>query len=295
MFSGLQDAFANGDIQPLVETAWLADHLDKPGIAVVYVGGPTSKIENFNYKHVPGAVFLDFFAMMGVLAGSTPPDQAKFEALVGGLGIGNDSHVIIYSADSVVGPGTLTASAAFWLFDYFGHKKVSMLNGTVAKWMNEGLPTAGGPTKITPAAYKAAPNASLLATADDVLNNLKNTKTVIVDTRGTDEFKGIYADEKKMGNTRVGHIPGAVDLGFQPSNLNNDGTFKSAKDIQTIYKGKGVTKDKEVITYCQAGVRAAHSYFALKHLLGYPNVKNYVGSWGEWANKLDPAKYPVEK
>jgi thiosulfate/3-mercaptopyruvate sulfurtransferase len=290
LFSGQQDAFANGDIKPLVETGWLADHLDKPGLAIVYVGGPGSKKENWAFKHVPGAVFFDFFAMMGVLGdGSTPPDQAKFEALVGGLGIGNDSHVIIHSGDTLFGSG------AFWLFDYFGHEKLSMMNGTIKKWMSEGRPTAGGPAKITPAVYKATPDSSLFATADDVLNNLKNPKAVIVDTRGTNEYKGIYPDEKRMGNKTVGHIPGAVDLGFYPSNLNNDGTFKSAKEIQAIYEAKGVTKDKEVITYCQAGIRAAHSYFAIKHILGYPNVKNYVGSWGEWGNRLDPAKYPVEK
>ena len=290
LFSGQQDAFANGDIKPLVETGWLADNLNKPGLAIVYVGGPGSKKENWAFKHVPGAVFLDFFAMMGILGdGSTPPDQAKFEALVSGLGIENDSHVIIHSGDTLFGSG------AFWLFDYFGHKKLSMMNGTAKKWMAEGLPTAGGSAEITPATYKANPDSSLLATADDVLKNLKNPKAVIVDTRGTDEFNGIYADENKMGNTRVGHIPGAVDLGFFPSNLNKDGTFKSAGEMKAIYEAKGVTKDKEVITYCQAGIRAGHSYFVLKHIMGYPNVKNYVGSWGEWSTRLDPATYPVEK
>lgn len=290
LFTGYQAAYANGIPAPLIETQALADNLQAPGIVIVYVGGPASKIENFNAKHVPGAVFFDFFALMGLLGdGSAPPDAAKFEALAGGLGIGNDSHVIIHSAD------TLFASAAFWLFDYFGHKKVSMLNGTIAKWMNEGRPTAGGPAKITPAAYKATPDASVFATADDVLAKLKNPKAVIVDTRGTDEYNGVYADENKMGNKAVGHIPGAVDLGFHPSNLNNDGTFKSAKDLKAVYEGKGVTRDKEVITYCQAGVRASHTYFVLKHLLGYQNVRNYVGSWGEWGNRLDPEKYPHDQ
>ena len=296
LFLGHQTVIAGTEPQALVETSWLADNLNKPGLAVVYVGGPTSKIENFNVKHVPGAVFFDFFAMLGILEdGSTPPDKAKFEALMGSLGIGNDNHVIIYSVDSPVGPGTLIASGVFWLFDYFGHEKVSMLNGTVAKWMSEGRPTAAEPTKITPTKYKAAPKTSVLATANDVLKNLKNPKAVIVDTRGTDEYKGVYADENKMGNKQVGHIPGAVDIGFSSANLNSDGTFKSAKDIKSAYDAKGVTKDKEVITYCQAGIRAAHTYFALKHILGYPNVRNYVGSWSEWANKLDTAKYPIEK
>lgn len=286
---GQQFAYANGEIMPLVETEWLAGHLQKPGLAIVYVGGPTSKIENFNVKHVPNAVFFSFFDMLGILGdGSAPPDKAKFEALVGGLGISNDSHVVIYSAD------TLFASGVFWLFDYFGHEKLSMLNGTVTKWMDEGRPTAGDPSKISPVKYTAQPDATLLATADHVLKNLNNPKTVIVDTRGSDEYNGKYADENKMGNKRVGHIPGALDLGFYQSNLKSDGTFKSATDLKSTYEGKGVTKDKEVITYCQGGVRAAHTYFVLKYMLGYPDVKNYVGSWGEWSTRLDPTTYPVE-
>ena len=97
-----------------------------------------------------------------------------------------------------------------------------------------------------------------------------------------------------MGNKRTGHIPGAINLPFAPTNLNKDGTFKSVNELKATYESKGVTKDKEIISYCQGGIRAAHTYFVLKHLLGYPKVRNYVGSWGEW-NRLDPNKYPVEK
>ncbi|MBS1111869.1 MAG: thiosulfate sulfurtransferase [Nitrospirae bacterium] len=287
MFNVQQAAFANG-VQPLVETGWLADNLKNPGLAIVYVGGPASKKENFELKHIPGAVYLDFGTLMGILGdGSTPPDKAKFEALAGSLGIGNDKHVIVHSGD------TLFSSAAFWLFDYFGHKKVSLLNGTITKWMNEGRATEGGPAKITPATYKAAPNASLLATADDVLKNLKNPKAVILDVRSAGEFKGTEDPTKQ--NKKLGRIPGAVNLDFFSTNLNNDGTFKSANELKASYEAKGVTKDKEIIVYCQGGVRAAVSAVALEHILGYPKVRNYVGSWGEWGNRLDTAKYPIEK
>jgi len=290
LFSGQQDAFANGDIQPIVDTQWLEDNLKKPGLAIVYVGGPASKKQNFAFKHIPGAIFLDFFAYMGTLGnGSAPPEKAKFEALMGGLGIGNDTHVILFSK------GTQFSSGVFWLMDYFGHKKMSILDGGATKWMKEGRATAGGLATITPATYKATPDASILATGDYVLENLNNPKVALVDTRGKDEYNGIYPDETKMGNTRIGHIPGALDLGFIPSNLNKDGTFKSAGDLKALYEAKGVTKDKEAITYCQAGVRAAHTYIALKYMLGYSNVRNYVGSWGEWSTRLDPAKYSIEK
>ena len=287
MFNVQQAAFANG-VQPLVETGWLADNLKNPGLAIVYVGGPASKKENFELKHIPGAVYLDFGTLMGTLGdGSTPPDKAKFEALAGSLGIGNDKHVIVHSGD------TLFSSAAFWLFDYFGHKKVSLMNGTITKWMNEGRATEGGPAKITPATYKATPNASLLATADDVLKNLKNPKAVILDVRSAGEFKGTEDPTKQ--NKKLGRIPGAVNLDFFSTNLNNDGTFKSANELKASYEAKGVTKDKEIIVYCQGGVRAAVSAVALEHILGYTKVRNYVGSWGEWGNRLDTAKYPIEK
>jgi thiosulfate/3-mercaptopyruvate sulfurtransferase len=289
LFFSHQTVIAGTDTQALVETSWLADNLKDQGLAIVYVGGPASKKENFELKHVPGAVFLDFFALMGAMGdGSTPPDKAKFEALVGSLGIGNDSHVIIHSGD------TLFSSTAFWLFDYFGHKKLSILNGTVTKWMNEGRPTAAGPAKITPAAYKAAPNASLYATADDVVKNLKNPKAVILDVRGAEEYKGV-SSPPGIQNKLMGRIPGSVNADFFSANLNNDGTFKSANDLKAVYEAKGVTKDKEVIVYCQGGVRASVTVIALKHILGYSKVKNYVGSWGEWGNRLDTAKYPIEK
>jgi len=288
LFFSHQTVSAGADAQALVETSWLSDNLKNPGLAIVYVGGPASKKENFEAKHIPGAVFLDFGALMGALGdSSTPPDKAKFEALAGSLGIGNDNHVIVHSGD------TLFSSAAFWLFDYFGHKKVSLLNGTITKWMNEGRATTGGPAKITPATYKAAPNASLFATADDVLKNLKNPKAVILDVRSAGEFKG--TDDPTKQNKKLGRIPGAVNLDFFSTNLNNDGTFKSANELKAAYEAKGVTKDKEIIVYCQGGVRAAVSAVALDHILGYPKVRNYVGSWGEWGNRLDTAKYPIEK
>lgn len=289
LLAGQQPAIAGADAKALVETSWLADNLKNPELAIVYVGGPTSKKENFELKHIPGAVFLDFPTLMGALGdGSAPPDKAKFEALAGSLGIGNDKHVIVHSGD------TLFAATACWLFDYFGHKKLSILNGTITKWMNEGRATAGGPSKITPATYKAAPNTSLYANANDVLKNLKNPNAVILDVRGAEEFKGV-SSPPGIQNKQMGHIPGAVNLDFFSTNLNNDGTFKSANELKAAYEAKGVTKDKEVIVYCQGGVRSSVTAIALGHILGYPKVRNYVGAWGEWGNRLDTAKYPIEK
>ncbi len=287
-FSGYQKAFAS-EVSALVETKWLADNLKKPEIRIVYVASMAPKDkENFDIKHIPGSVYVGIGSLMNVLGnGSMPPDKAKFEALMGKLGIGNDTHVVVSGA----GGGNPFIANAFWLMKYFGHKKVSYLNGGTSKWMREKNEITGKPAQTAPATYKATLNESIFANADYVLKNLKNPKVAIVDTRGLDEYTGKNA----MGNKRTGHIPGAILLNFYPTNLNKDGTFKSVNDLKAAYEAKGVTKDKEVITYCQGGIRAAHTYFVLKHLLGYPKVRNYVGSWGEWGSRLDPAKYPLEK
>ncbi len=286
---GLQPAYANGDVQPLVDTQWLADNLNNKDLKIVHVASWGGKKEHFDMKHIPGSVYLGIDQLMGVSRGSsTTPDKTKFEALMGALGVNNDSHVIILG-----GSGTNPFIAdAFWLMKYFGHKKVSYLDGGVKKWMSEGRKTSGKPTPIKNTKYSASPDSSIFATADDLLQNINNSKAVIVDVRSADEYTG---KDTSVDNKRTGHVPGAVHMEFYSSNLKQDGTFKSLQDLETSYEAKGVTKDREVIIYCQSGVRAAHTHFVLKYLLSYPNVKNYVGSWREWGNSLDPDKYPVEK
>jgi thiosulfate/3-mercaptopyruvate sulfurtransferase len=290
---GYQNVFASG-VQALVETQWLADNLKNPGIRVVYVAAMSPKDkENFDSKHIPGSTYLSIGSLMGALGdGSMPPDKAKFEAFMGKLGIRNDTHAVLYGT----GGGNPFIPTALWLMKYFGHDKVSYLDGGFAKWSEGDLKTHSSADKsieIKPADYKAAPDESIRADADYVLKNLKNKKVWLVDARGTDAYSG-KMNEVPDKNKRTGHIPGAVNLNFYPTNLNNDGTFKSVEDLKVAYEAKGVTKDKEIIAYCQGGVRSSHTYFVLKHLLGYPKVRNYVGSWGEWSN-LDPAKYPIEK
>ncbi len=288
--ASFQPVFANGSTPVLVETQWLKDNLDQSGMRIIYIGGMAKDDKaNFDAKHVPGSTYVGIGSLMGVLGnGSAPPDKAKFEALMSELGISNNTHIVLFG----VGGGNPFITNAFWLMKYFGHKNISYLNGGITKWNEENRETTGKPAKITPTKYNAVPDESIRADADYVLQNLKNPKVAIVDARDACEYDGT----KNVGyNKRTGHIPGAVNLNFHPTNLNKDGTFKSVEELKAIYESKGVTKDKEVITYCQGGVRAAHTYLVLKHFLGYPKVRNYVGSWGEWGNRLDPAKYPLEK
>ncbi|MBI5741419.1 MAG: sulfurtransferase [Nitrospirae bacterium] len=292
LFVGLQPAVA-GSAKALVDTAWLADNLKKPEIRIIYVATSNQNDKAaYDANHIPGSVYLDIPSLMGVVGGGNPPDKAGFEALMGRLGIANNSHVVLYTGFGGHSFGAPFVSGAFWLMDYFGHDNVSILNGGMKKWAGEKRAMTAEAAKVAPAAYKAAaPDASAFADADYVLKNMNNPKVVLLDTRAADEYTG----KNPLGNKRAGHIPGSVNVDYYTTNLNPDETFKSVSDLKAAYESKGVTKDKEVISYCQGGIRAANSYLVLKHLLGYPKVRNYVGSIGEWANKLDPAKYPLEK
>lgn len=288
-----QGALAGTDVQALVETQWLADNLKKPDIKIIYVATTNQNDKaNFDSKHIPGSIYLDIPSLMGAVGSGNAPDKASFEALMGRLGVSNNSHIVLYTGFGGHSFGAPFVAGAFWLLDYHGHKNISILNGGSKKWIDEKREATSEPTKITPSAYKAAaPDAAIFADADYVLKNMKNPKVAVVDTRGVDEHTG----KNPLGNKRAGHIPGSVNVDFYTTNLNPNETLKSVGDLKTAYESKGVTKDKEIIVYCQGGIRAAHTYVVLKHLLGYPKVKNYVGSIGEWANKFDPAKYPLDK
>ena len=288
LFVGYQNAFADG-VRPLVNSQWLADNLNEAKVKTVFVDNWPSDKEEYMKKHVKGSVYMSVGALMGTLGnGSTPPDKTKFEGMMHRLGINNGDHVVLYGAK---GENVFTLGA-FWLMEYFGHDNVSYLNGGLAEWNKENLPSEEGMQKAAPGNYKvASPNESIRTDAAHVLKSLKNANVVLVDARGTGEYTGEVNNDK---NKRVGYIPGALDLDSYETNFNtNDGTVKSAAELKAAYEAKGVTKDKEIIAYCQGGIKAANTYFALKHILGYQNVKVYVGSWGEWS-RLDFDKYPIE-
>lgn len=291
LFFSHQTVIAGTDAQALVETSWLADNLNKPGIKIVYVAFVDQNDRaNFDAKHIAGSVYMDIGSLMGSMGnGSAAPDKGKFEALMSNLGISNDSHVVVYGS----GVGNPFIATAFWLMKYQGHKNVNYLNGGMAKWAAEKRPMTAEAAKVTPAKYKATPDESMLADANYVLQNIKNPKAVILDVRSSGEFKGTEDPTKQ--NKKLGHIPGAVNVDFFSADLNNDGTYKSVNDLKAAYEAKGVTKDKEIIVYCQGGARSSVSALALKYILGYPKVRNYVGAWGEWGNRLDTAKFPIEK
>lgn len=287
LFGGFQTVHANG-WNPLVETGWLVRHLGDSDIKLVYVGfvGEDDKAK-FEGKHIPGSVYMGMNELMGAMrANNNGPDKAQFEALMGQLGISNNSRVVLYGtpAANPFVPGV------YWMMKYFGHETVGILNGSLDKWNTEKRKTESGAAKTSSASYQAkAADNSIYADSGYVLNNLKNSNVVIIDTRAADEYTG----EKQIDYIKgKGHVPGSKNLNFYPSNRIGSGLYKTAAELQKSYEAAGITKDKEIITYCEGGPRASDTFFILKNLLGYPNVKVYVGGWLEWGND---AKYPVEK
>jgi thiosulfate/3-mercaptopyruvate sulfurtransferase len=249
----------------------LHERLSEPGVIILDLRQP----ELYSNGHIPGAFSLDIFGVS--LIDTRPEPLAAFvwiiEHLIGAKGVNTDSRVVIY--DTISGE---RAARLFWFLEYFGHERVHLLNGGFSAWDKAGLRITQKAAAPSRGNFSARPRPDLLATADDILARLGQNDTVIVDARSEAENQGALVRSK-----RGGRIPGAVHLEWK-ENLNPDGTFKPAADLARQYEALGVTPEREVIPYCQGGYRSANTYLALR-LIGYPRVRNYLGSWGEWGNR----------
>ena len=241
--------------------------------------------EAYANGHIPGARSFDIF---GISLIDTRPEPLQaflwiIEHLIQAKGVNQDSTVIIY--DDVAG---MRSARLFWFLEFFGHSDVHVLNGGFNAWTAAGLPTTHEATIPKAGNFKMQPRRELLATVNDVYGKLGHASTVIVDTRSDAEYTG-----QLVRANRGGAIPGAVHLEWT-NNLDAKGFFKSADGLRTMYAERKITPDKEVIPHCQGAYRSAHTYLALR-LIGYPNVKNYLGSWGEWGNREDlPIEHPTK-
>jgi thiosulfate/3-mercaptopyruvate sulfurtransferase len=175
----------------------------------------------------------------------------------------------------------------------FGHRDVRVLNGNRKKWSDEGRPLTTETPVIPTSTYVAqTPNFAPRALLADVRAAIGASGKVLIDTRRPEEYRGeLFMMEPPKDDERAGHIPGATYLYFEDA-LNADGAFKSQPELEALYHGKGITPEKEIITYCAVGIRAAHTWFVLTQLLGYPQVRSYDGSWNEWGRLADT---PIEK
>ena len=275
---------ASSDV--LVSTDWASQHLTAATTRVVEVDVDTSA---YDQGHVPGAIGWNWTTELcdTLVRDIIPAD--KFESLMSRSGIGNDTTVVLYGDNN-----NWFAAWAFWQMKIYGHRDVRIMNGGRKKWLAEGRPLDTQKPSPAAATYKAhAPDLSIRAFLPEVQEAVKSHSAALVDVRSPQEFTGEILAPPGLPETcqRGGHIPGAKSVPWGKA-CNEDGTFKSNADLEQLYGAVGVTPDTPVIAYCRIGERSSHTWFVLKHLLGYQDVKNYDGSWTEWGNLVGA---PVEK
>ena len=239
--------------------------------------------EQYADGHLPGAVHLDIWGIS--LIDTDPAPLRAFlwiiEHLLAERGVSDDRPVVVYEETS----GT-RAARVFWFLEFFGHPDVRVLDGGVRAWTAAGLPLSHQHVAPTPTTWTGIRRTELLATWSDVHDRLGDDDAAILDTRSDAEYDGTL-----VRAARGGAIPGAIHLEWKQS-LGPDGTFKPAADLKSMFEQAGITPDREVVPYCQGGYRAAHSYLALR-LLGFPRVRNYLGSWKEWGDRTElPIEHP---
>jgi thiosulfate/3-mercaptopyruvate sulfurtransferase len=270
----------------LVDTNWVDQHKNDPKVRVAEVDyDPTA---NYTLGHVPGSVLIDWKADINDPLTRNILTKQACESLLQRVGVNDDTTLVLYGDFN-----NWFAAFAFWVFKYYGYKDVRLMNGGRKKWLEEDKPVTKDIPSHAKGNFKASePDSSIRVFLRYVRDTLGSK--ILVDVRGPKEFTGEilappeYPTEHAQ---RGGHIPGAVNIPWAQA-VNEDGTFKSADELQKLYQSKGVAADKEVISYCRIGERSSHTWFVLKYLLGYPNVKNYDGSWTEWGNMIDN---PIER
>lgn len=280
--------YARPDV--VVETRWVAEHLDDPNVRIVE---SDEDVLLYEQGHIPGAVKIDWFTDLQHPIKRDFLTKEQFEQLMSERGISNDTTVVFYGDKH-----NWYAAYSFWLFRYFGHddKKLKIMNGGRKKWIDEKRPLTKEVPSYPKAVYRAKePDSSIRAFRDEVLASLNRSDRVLIDVRTPKEYTGelIHMPEyPQEGAQRGGHIPGAVNIPWALAVNPDDSTFKPAEELKKLYESYGIAPDKDVIAYCRIGERSSHTWFVLTYLLGYSNVKNYDGSWTEWGNLVNA---PIKK
>ena len=251
---------------------------------------PLSTTASYREGHIPGAVPWSWNEDFQHPLRNDIPDRDGVEALLGRSGIDRDTTVVLYGDQS-----NWYASFGYWLLTIYGHERMHVLNGGRKKWLAEGRPLRTELPTIAPTTYRAnEPDWRHRAMRDDVLASIGQPNRVLVDVRSREEWEGKLLPSWTLATPegqRGGRIPGAVHIPWELQQ-NEEGTFKSADDLQALYAAHGVTPDKDVISYCVIGGRSNQAWFALTRLLGYPRVRLYDGSWLEWGALRD---VPIER
>jgi thiosulfate/3-mercaptopyruvate sulfurtransferase len=283
----MDESYAHPEV--LVTTDWVADHLNDPSLRIAEVDyDPTS---NYNQGHVPGAVLFDWKKDMNDHVNRDILSKDQLESLLGRNGVSGQTTLVLYGDFN-----NWFAAYAFWDLKYYKVQNVMLMDGGRKKWLLEDRPLTREVPAVRPESYTVSgPDVRVRVYREDVRAAVGKRDKVLVDVRGPKEFSGEITAPPEYPNEaaqRGGHIPGAKNIPWAQAVNDADGTFKSRKDLDALYESKGVSKDKQVITYCRIGERSSHTWFVLKYLLGYPDVRNYDGSWTEWGNSI---LYPIEK
>ena len=273
--------------EALVDADWVEAHLNDPNVRLIEVDVDTKA---YDQGHIPGAVGFNWKKELQDQVVRAPIDKKQLESLLSSAGVSNDTTIVVYGDNN-----NWFAAWALWIFKYYGHKDVRILDGGRAKWLTDKREISSEVPEYAATTYHASgPDASIRVFRDQVLKELGSSNLALVDVRSPGEYSGELlapANLPQEGAQRGGHIPGAANIPWSQA-VREDGTFKSKDELSALYGGKGVTPDKEVIAYCRIGERSSHTWFVLSYLLGYNNVRNYDGSWTEWGSLIGA---PIEK
>jgi thiosulfate/3-mercaptopyruvate sulfurtransferase len=284
-FSRLME-YANPNV--LVDTQWVEDHINDNNVRIAEVDYDPKA--NYDLGHIPNAALFDWKKDINDPLNRNIISKDDCAKLLQKNGINNDTILILYGDFN-----NWFAAFAFWVFKYYGYKDIRLMNGGRKKWLEEDRPISKESPSFSKGNFQAAtPDESIRVYLDNVRNRVMSQQGTLVDVRSPAEFTGQITAPPEYPTEhaqRGGHIPSAQNIPWGQA-VNEDGTFKSVEELKKLYEPKGITPDKEVITYCRIGERSSHTWFVLKYLLGYPNVKNYDGSWTEWGNMINN---PIEK
>jgi thiosulfate/3-mercaptopyruvate sulfurtransferase len=269
--------YANPDV--LVETDWLEAHLQDPTVRVIEVDEDTTAFEK---GHIAGSVSWNWSTDLHTKVGRDYLDRAGFSALLSAAGVDQGTTVVLYG-----GNNNWFAAYAYWLLKLRGFEDVKLLNGGRKKWELESRELTQDVPVIRPTGFEisGSERPEIRALRDEVLGKV-GSGVGLVDVRSPEEYRGekLAPDHLPQEQSQVpGHIAGAANIPWAKA-ANDDGTFKSADELRALYQAEGITSEREVIAYCRIGERSSHTWFALQELLGYPNVKNYDGSWTEYGS-----------
>ncbi|HET7389509.1 MAG TPA: sulfurtransferase [Nitrososphaeraceae archaeon] len=266
----------------LTDTHWVEDHLKDGNVRIAEVDYDPRA--NYELGHIPGAILFDWKRDINDPISRNILSKQSCEELLQSFGINNDNTLILYGDFN-----NWFAAFAFWVFKYYGYRDVKIMDGGRKKWLEEDRPLSKDVSNYPKGNFKASePDDNIRVFMNYVKETLGKKDKALVDVRSPKEFTGEilappeYPTEHAQ---RGGHIPGAANIPWSQA-VNDDGTFKSVDELKKLYDAKGIIPDKEIITYCRIGERSSHTWFVLKYLLGYPNVKNYDGSWTEWGNMI---------